>query len=149
MYNLYSHSPQAVNWLPLDRAADAIIDFRKASSPETHTVHLAHSHPVAWHVLAAAASDALAVPLVPYDVWLEKLEATATDGKPHVLEWLPILRRLAQRGGPGGRMAFGFTDMVTTLAIEASPTLADADLRQLNGEDMSHWVASWRNVGSC
>ena len=88
------------------------------------------------------------MPLVPYHAWLEKLEAASADGQVHTPEWLPTLRKLEQReGSEQGRIALGFADMDTTLARESSPTLADPDLPQLTGEDVSRWVAYWRNVG--
>ncbi|PCH42369.1 acetyl-CoA synthetase-like protein [Wolfiporia cocos MD-104 SS10] len=64
---------RVVPWIPLDIAAAALVDFRKASNP-THTVHLAHPRPVSWDLLAEAVAAEFSVPLVPYAEWLSRLE---------------------------------------------------------------------------
>ncbi|TFY65192.1 hypothetical protein EVJ58_g2123 [Rhodofomes roseus] len=149
-----------VQWIPLDIATDAIIDFRKASTP-THTVHLAHPRPVPWHTLAVAVSDVLSVPLVPFPAWLAKLEEQAAAYNAQsaaaqaetlrglrALHLLPMFRGMLQKEGKEkGRMALGLADMDVSLARAASSTLADRAVRQLGAEDVRRWVAYWRKVG--
>ncbi|KZT73191.1 acetyl-CoA synthetase-like protein [Daedalea quercina L-15889] len=151
---------QAVNWIPLDIATDAITEFRRAPDA-THTVNLAHPRPAPWHTLAQAASDALSVPIVPFPTWLEKLEAQAvaygaqspaaqaeTIRGLRALHLLPMFRGMLQKEGKAkGRIALAMADMDVRLAQAASPTLADPAVRQLSAEDVKRWVAYWRKVG--
>jgi len=149
-----------VQWIPLDIATDALIEFRKAP-PATRTVHLAHPRPVPWHTLALAACATLSVPLVPYRAWLERLEEQAaayasqnaaaqadTIRGLRALHLVPMFRGMLQKeGGQERRMALGMADMDVRLAKGASPTLADPEVRQLSAEDVRRWVAYWRKVG--
>ncbi|KZT73708.1 acetyl-CoA synthetase-like protein [Daedalea quercina L-15889] len=147
-----------VDWIPLDLATAALIDFRAASSP-THLVHLVHPRPVAWHALAAAVSAEFGVPLVPYAAWLSKLEQYAAQSLAgagaqgaemvrslRALRLLPMFRGMAMQVGQG-RRALGMADMDVARAKAASPTLADPGLRQLSVEDVQRWLAYWRKVG--
>ncbi|KAH9917018.1 uncharacterized protein B0H18DRAFT_1123857 [Fomitopsis serialis] len=128
--------------------------------PATRVVHLAHPRPVPWHALALAVCATLAVPLVPYRAWLERLEAQAavyasqsaaaqadTIRGLRALHLLPMFRGMAQNEGQERRMALGLADMDVSLAKGASPTLADPDVRQLGAEDVTRWAAYWRKVG--
>ncbi|KAI0734153.1 hypothetical protein C8Q72DRAFT_770789 [Fomitopsis betulina] len=146
-----------VNWIPLDLATAALVEFRKSSSP-THIVHLVHPRPVAWHALAAAIAAELNVPLTPYAVWLAKLEqyaaqslaGTSAAAPPvqslRALHLLPMFRGMGEKAGRG-RRALGMADMDVERAKAASPTLADPELRQLGAGDAHAWLAYWRKVG--
>ena len=147
-----------MDWIPLDLATAALTDFRKASSP-THLVHLVHPRPVAWHTLATAVGAALNVPLVPYAVWLDKLEQYAAQSLSgaaaassqamqslRALLLLPMYRGMGLQVGRG-RRALGMADMDVARAVAASPTLADTELRQLSAADVQAWLAYWRKVG--
>ena len=122
-------------------------------------MHLVHPRPVAWHTLATAVSAALNVPLVPYAVWLGKLEqyaaqslsGAAAASAPAVqslraLHLLPMYRGMGEKAGRG-RRALGMADMDVARATAASPTLADPELRQLGAPDVQAWIAYWRKVG--
>jgi len=146
-----------VDWIPLDLASAALIDFRKAFSP-THLVHLVHPRPMSWHILAAAISGEFAVPLVPFATWLAKLEQHAAqslsggsaDGAVvrslRALHLLPMFRGMAGNVGKG-RRALGMADMDVSRAKEASGTMADPEMRQLGADDVQRWLAYWRKVG--
>ena len=150
--------PQLVDWIPLDIATAALVDFRKASSP-THLVHLVHPRPVTWHTLATAVGAALNVPLVSYAVWLSKLEQYAAQSLSEAgaaptqavrslraLHLLPMYRGMGEKVGRG-RRALGMADMDVARATAASPTLADPELRQLGATDVQAWLVYWRKVG--
>lgn len=153
----YHPSAQLVDWIPLDLATAALVEFRKSSSP-THIVHLVHPRPVAWHALAAAIAAELNVPLTPYAVWLAKLEqyaaqslaGTSAAAPPvqslRALHLLPMFRGMGEKAGRG-RRALGMADMDVERAKAASPTLADPELRQLGAGDAHAWLAYWRKVG--
>ncbi|KZT73709.1 acetyl-CoA synthetase-like protein [Daedalea quercina L-15889] len=150
-----------VDWIPLDLATATLIDFRKASSP-THLVHLVHPCAVSWHTLAVAISAEFGVLLVPYATWLSKLEQYAAQSLSgqheegagearmvqslRALQLLPMFRGVAENAGKG-RRALGLPYMDVSRAKDASPTLADPELRQLSAEDVHRWLAYWRKVG--
>lgn len=122
-------------------------------------MHLVHPRPVAWRTLATAVAAALNVALVPYTVWLGKLEQYAAQSLSGVaaasapvirslraLHLLPMYRGMGEKVGRG-RRALGMADMDVVRATAASATLADADLRQLGAADVQAWLAYWRKVG--
>jgi len=155
---------KGVNWIPLEIAAGAVVDFREASNP-THTVHLVHPRPVSWHSLATVVSAELNVPLVPFVDWLAKLEQTAqslsqsayergSQADPgtemvrslRALQLLPFFKVVGEKL-VSARMAMGLPDLSVEQAVKGSPTLADPDIRQLGSEDVKRWLAYWRKVG--
>ncbi|PCH42381.1 hypothetical protein WOLCODRAFT_17681 [Wolfiporia cocos MD-104 SS10] len=133
---------RGVSWIPLDLAAAALVDFRRASNP-AHTVHLVHPRPVSWHSIATQVVSEFSVPLVPYTYWLEQLEATARSSNHpdsdnadtletlHASRLLRLFRSFAKEVGTySERSAMGMPNIKATRAIQASNTLADPHLRQ-------------------
>ena len=68
---------QDVDWIPVELAAKALCDFRQPDGVGFRLVHLVHPRPVPWSSIAAVVAQELSAQLVPYDVWLSKLEARA------------------------------------------------------------------------
>ena len=62
-----------MSFLPLHVAASAIIELRQTSS---EFVHLVHPRPVPWEVIIGHVSDILGIPIIQYDEWLTRLEAS-------------------------------------------------------------------------
>ncbi|CCM00767.1 uncharacterized protein FIBRA_02808 [Fibroporia radiculosa] len=146
-----------VAWIPLEVVAAAVADLRRASCP-TRTVHLVHPRPVSWNTIAVVIGTRFGIPLVPYARWLARLEritqATheessgeqATSRSLRVLQLLPMFKAIGA-SLQSGTMALGFHDIPASRALEASPTLADPELRQLGEEDVQRWLAYWQRAG--
>ncbi|PCH42383.1 acetyl-CoA synthetase-like protein [Wolfiporia cocos MD-104 SS10] len=144
---------KSVDWVPIEIAASAVIDFRKVSG----IVHLVHPRPTAWHTLARAIADIFTVPLVPYEQWLAVLEraaaatdpSAAQDGKGNAtLRALSLLDFFRGVGAKleTGRRAMGLPELEVTHAVQVSPTLADPALRRLCEEDVTRWIAYWERT---
>ncbi|KZT73185.1 acetyl-CoA synthetase-like protein [Daedalea quercina L-15889] len=151
---------RAIDWIPADLAAAAVVDFRKYTSP-THTVHLVHPRPVSWRSLATYIAGEFSVPLVPYSAWLAKLEeyssedtsklavAPLRNDAPHGLHasrLLSFFRSLASRVGSGPN-ALGMVNLDLKQALIASPALADPEIRRLRMQDAQRWLAYWQKTG--
>ncbi|KAF8898071.1 hypothetical protein CPB84DRAFT_1748077 [Gymnopilus junonius] len=65
-----------ISWIPVDLAAAAIVDMRRA---ENQTLHLVHPKPVKWNTVMKALATSLGVPLVPYVEWFARLESSSND----------------------------------------------------------------------
>ncbi|CCM00772.1 uncharacterized protein FIBRA_02813 [Fibroporia radiculosa] len=145
----FPDDPKAVDWIPFDIAARALVELRGVSNA-AHTAHVVHTRPVPWSTLAAAAASVFATPLVPSTRWLAVLEAHARRTAPaprlmaaHLLPFFERQIRRAERSA----LAFGLRDMDTARAREGSPTLADPALRQVGAEDVRRWIVYWEKVG--
>ncbi|KAF9812923.1 hypothetical protein IEO21_05878 [Rhodonia placenta] len=151
---------RGVAWVPLDVAAQAIVDFMDTPL-HIKVVHLNHPRPVPWHSLGVHVAQAFSVPLVPYHEWLAKLEQAAQDvsqaereGSPtrkalqnlHGIQLLPFYRGLAAKFNVG-RLSVGMFQLDVSQAVAASPTLSAPSVSQLGAEHVKNWLAYWRKVG--
>ncbi|KAF9553317.1 acetyl-CoA synthetase-like protein [Agrocybe pediades] len=157
---------RVVDWIPLDLAAHAIIDFRLAGSPaSSKLVHLVHPRPTAWASLAAVIERKLSVQLVPYSTWLSKLEAAARNGTGSseednnqidvkamqdipALRLLPFFRSITAKI-EGSANAMGFPSLACEEAVKLSPNLSENECaKELNESDVEAWLGYWRRAGT-
>ncbi|KZT01340.1 acetyl-CoA synthetase-like protein [Laetiporus sulphureus 93-53] len=144
---------RVVDWVPLDVAAQAMVEFTKASH-DYIVVHLVHPHPVSWSSIANSLSRELSVSLVEYTEWLARLESLLDSSHSESLEevealrdmralrLLPFFRGLARtRGGN----ALGFPELAVEKAKNLSPTLANG--APLTADDAVKWLTYWRGIG--
>ncbi|KLO13762.1 acetyl-CoA synthetase-like protein [Schizopora paradoxa] len=64
----------AVSWIPIDIAAQAVVEMRDA---EYQVLHISHPKPTKWSTIVRHASQLLDIPTVPFDVWLSNLETAS------------------------------------------------------------------------
>jgi hypothetical protein len=143
---------QVVSFVPVHVAASAIIELRHAS---TEFFHIVHPRPVLWETIIGYISDALRVPLIPYDEWLTRLEASPkTDEALHrnpALHLIDFYRALVvskdvQR--VDNMEAMGAPIYDTTTTVTEAPSLGPSHLAQLGKSDVESWVRYWRNTGA-
>ena len=112
-------------------------------------VHLTHSNPTLWSVIAAALASELGVPLVPYNEWLSRLEATANTAthKISALRLLGFFRHIEKQidANAASFEAFGLPLLDNSRAVSLSSSLSEAE--PLSGHDARAWVAYWKGVG--
>ena len=148
-------------------AARAIKDFLDVpvteTSGQTAIVHLIHPRPVRWSRLAHLIASRLEkVDVVPFKVWLAKLEAKGRED-PEAEKKISALRILefykglaaetqAESGSvplttsgqaEDGLEAFGFPEIGMERAKKLSETLADPEVRQLGERDVGRWLRCW------
>ncbi|KZT01334.1 acetyl-CoA synthetase-like protein [Laetiporus sulphureus 93-53] len=131
---------RTVDWIPIDIAATAVIQFRGVS--RTCSVHLVHPRPVSWSSIAAVIASDLSAKLVSYKEWLTALEQ-ARSGIPFAPSRLPFFQSVLK--APGAH-ALGFPVLETTHATSSAAILRDPGLRQLRSGDAKSWLAYWREV---
>ena len=123
-------------------------------SPESF-LHLVHPRPVPWHTLIAPIATALHCPLVPYDEWLAKLEASVNAGSANEIDTMasnPALRILSFFQGEiigktasPDREPMGLVKLSTAKSTQTSKALAS--LPALDAERALSWVAGWKKAG--
>ena len=147
-----------MDWIPLDLAAKAVIDFRAAGATSSTTIaHLVHPRPTSWTLLAKAFATELSVPLVPFSEWLQKLEQSGKNKtNNHVevedmrripaLRLLQFFRSMSSKVGDSGT-ALGFPRLSCENAVQLSSTLSKPAIHQLGEKDVKKWLEYWRSVG--
>ncbi|PBK89816.1 acetyl-CoA synthetase-like protein [Armillaria gallica] len=136
-----------VSWVPLDMAAQAIRDICCSHSYDithpTRVLHLAHPKPTPWSSIALALSNALSVPLVPYDLWVSNLERCSTVPAYKLLEFF---QTLVTSHRPNVE-AFALPMLDSSFALSISSTLSNPGLQSLGSTDALRWLSYWnKNV---
>ncbi|KAF8205835.1 acyl transferase domain-containing protein [Mycena galopus ATCC 62051] len=136
-----------ISWIPTSDAAAAIVDMR---STMNETLHVVHPRPTTWRAVMKPLAACLAVPLVPYPEWFMRLKAAAEFGTPSGTDLMALkLIDLFQLGltRVGNRESMGMLPKVLGYkGLQASQTLANANLPQLGAADAEKWVQYWRDV---
>ena len=136
-----------MSWIPTPHAAKALLQMRHSQEP---VLHLVHPHPVPWKTFLQPLSDTLHVPLVPYKVWLERLEACLPDHRyPDAadMQKYPALRVLTFFRDVEihkDREPLGVARLDVKRAIIAAPAL---EMDPLTSEWALKWLKAWRVIG--
>ncbi|KAI0358347.1 ketoacyl-synt-domain-containing protein, partial [Trametes cingulata] len=150
-----------VSWIPVDRAAEIIINLLRPLPPYV-IVHLRHPQPLPWNTMMGYFSKALQLPLLSYPVWLQKLVAegpSTTDARGTKSKLLhPALALLdhfraiahAELRTNGYNLARENNGLSVLMGIEESRRLSVelGSMSQLSPSDVEKWVGYWRSVGA-
>jgi hypothetical protein len=152
-----SHSLlQDICWVPIDVAADAVLEMR--NSP-TRVLHISHPAPVPWTSVFEAASERLDVPLVDFSEWMEVLEGSRGEEDDDVdIESNPALKLLEFFSGANEgkgytsdaddtREAMGVKKLSLKESEKVSRTLHGCRASPMSGEDVKSWLSSWEKAG--
>ncbi|KIY47770.1 hypothetical protein FISHEDRAFT_44661, partial [Fistulina hepatica ATCC 64428] len=132
-----------VSWTPIDVAAHAIVDIACADTVPPPIVHLAHPHPVPWHLLAQKMGAILDIPVLPFAQWLNCVESSY---HPDAFDEIPVLKAIDMFRGAAPDIAsdhleaFGLARMDLTNLISLSPTMSNQCLRRLQENDVEKWL---------
>lgn len=148
-----------ITWLRSEDVSAAILDFgfskksgNVGSSSNHQTYHVVHPNPSTWSSVFSILSKELQVPLVPYSIWVEKLEASDAS-----LETLPTKKLLEfyKRTSKSPAMqslnfdqateAMGLKRLDTSEAEKASQSLRRAE--KLSESEVKRWLKYWINKG--
>ncbi|SJK98376.1 uncharacterized protein ARMOST_01641 [Armillaria ostoyae] len=144
--NCLPNDDRSVSWVPLDMAAQTIRDICCSHSYDstrpTCVLHLVHPKPTSWSSIASALSNALSVPLVPYNLWASNLEKCSTVPAYKLLEFF---QTLVASHRPNVE-AFGLPMLDASLALSISSTLSDPGLQSLGPTDALRWLSYWNKI---
>jgi hypothetical protein len=141
---------QAVSWIQIDTAAQAIVDYLDAPM-DFKFAHLVHPRPVKWSKLVPFVASQLDVELVSYQVWLTKLEEVAqhqTSDETLVknlpaLRLLDFYRSISKSSDFSNREAFALLDMPYDIAVRGSRALQN--VAPLDERHVTAWLKYWNN----
>lgn len=142
-----------VAWLPVDTAAQAVLDISSSTCTTTSSVFsLTHPQPVSWNSVMMAAATRIGVPLVSYTEWLRRLDevdSAATESElGNAMERIPALKLKAffshSTLSPNKREfveALGNPRLSTSRSCSVSETLKQCS--ELSESDMMKWMDYW------
>ncbi|KAF8514478.1 hypothetical protein JB92DRAFT_2789445 [Gautieria morchelliformis] len=140
-----------VSFLPLHVAASAIIELRHTSG---EYVHIVHPRPVPWEAVIGHMANTLTVPVIPYDEWLARLEASPrTDEDLHRNPALHLIDFYRASAVPGDieavqdREAMGIAMYKTTVTAAEAPSLSTSRLTRLGRDEVESWIGYWKSKG--
>ncbi|KLO13764.1 acetyl-CoA synthetase-like protein [Schizopora paradoxa] len=143
-----------VSWIPIDTAAQAVVEMRDA---EYQVLHISHPNPTKWSTIVKHASQLLDIPTVSFDDWLSNLDtvpcpasaACAEDleqmsTKNPALQLRGFLQSLAPSSDPAAESdpveeAFGAKRLSLEKSAMASPTLRNR-CPPLSFSDVRNWL---------
>jgi hypothetical protein len=123
--------------------------FAKLRSSPFPFVHLVHPNSPTWTEVFRLISNALKVPLVPYNTWLEALEKSAQNSNTKVpsssLQLLDYYQSAKKPLNSENDDAFGFPRLSTKLSETAVPALSHFE--RLGLDDVTSWLTYWKSAG--
>ncbi|KAF8889040.1 acetyl-CoA synthetase-like protein [Infundibulicybe gibba] len=147
------------SWVPLDLAADIIVDIRNSSAS---TLHLVHPTPVPAQNLLQAIGRALSIPLRSFKEWVQSLEEAADSISSQTVsqrgvEKLPAIKLLEFFKGAAKNEedlvddnakveSLGLPTLEVSQAKRESTHMANIS-RGLGDEDVRKWIEYWRAIG--
>lgn len=140
-----------MTWVPVDIAGAALVDMRLWDSS---FLHLVHPKPVTYSSIIQLIAKELDVPLVPYPIWVSKLNDAlqASSGSVQSAKSNPAFKLIEFYRGvkevPNeDQEAFVMTRLETGQTIKASKTLGDPEIPRVGQEDVERWLEYWQRKG--
>ncbi|TFK33802.1 acetyl-CoA synthetase-like protein [Crucibulum laeve] len=155
-----------ISWLPMDAAAQVILDVGYSMDSPPVALNLVHPKPVSWKWIiteikrAMASSISLtagAIPFIPFREWFANLENHARNASQEDLKHIPAIklldffRNMAKaeddilKEGRIDSESGGLAILRTNKMQSISSTLEE--LLPICAEDAQRWVAYWKSVG--
>ncbi|TIB07001.1 hypothetical protein E3P89_04078 [Wallemia ichthyophaga] len=145
-----------VAWIPLDNAAQAIVDFshNRRSLGKTHDLlHIVHPRPTSWSAVFNVVAEYLnkrgaGVTLVSYSDWLERLQAEDTSNMSDnpAIKLLPMFESSDIAAHRREFVeAMGNPLLLTERSQKASESLRNCT--ELNQRDVEKWMNHWVKEG--
>ncbi|KAJ8487635.1 hypothetical protein ONZ45_g14254 [Pleurotus djamor] len=132
-------TPHDASWIPASLAGRAIADLLNQESTTSPVVNLVHPKPLPVSHLMQVIGRQLRVPLIPYQEWLSRIEAT--DLSRMELDQVPALKMMDFYQRHGLR-DMKISDMICR---ELSPSLRSA--AEIDDDQIINWVSYWRGSG--
>jgi len=150
-----------VSWIPIDIAAQAIVEMRDVPAQVLHVVNPA---PVEWNALFDPISRLLNLRMVQYSEWLSALNETAEKGASEVgvsLKENPALKlvdffrafssssshsEVGTNGHAGTDEAMGLKRLSLRESLKVSESLRRCS--KLTVDDAKKWLSSWNLISN-
>lgn len=138
--------------MPVDIAAAAVVEMRKAP---TGFLHLVHPRPVYMSTIIQPVARVFDVPVVPYKVWLSKLETRQESQSGNgtrsgnrafkLIEFYKANLRRIEKAESGG----GFLERRLALekTLQVCTSLSDPAFHSLDEDDVKRWLTHWIKKG--
>ncbi|KAF5351581.1 hypothetical protein D9758_007201 [Tetrapyrgos nigripes] len=135
-----------VSWLPIDIAAQAIVEL---SDSNHQYANLVHPHPSPASAILEPIASLIGAEAVSYSQWIDELNKTSTDHPTRnpalgLLEFFQS--HVASADKPCGEV-LGFPSLSSTRALECSQSLRGLMDRRLDAKDVEKWIGYWRKIG--
>ncbi|TFK33797.1 hypothetical protein BDQ12DRAFT_715644 [Crucibulum laeve] len=155
-----------ISWLPMDVAAQVILDVGYSADSPSMALNLVHPKPITWECIIGEIRNAMAssskltvgsIPLVSFGEWHANLENHARDASEEDLKHIPAIKLIdffREMGAADhdilkeGRIdseSGGLANLRTDKTQNISCTLRE--LPPLGAEDAQRWITYWKNVG--
>ncbi|KAF5351577.1 hypothetical protein D9758_007202 [Tetrapyrgos nigripes] len=134
-----------LSWVPIDVAAQAIIEL---SDGKYQYANLVHPRPIPTSVILTSTASLIGAEVVLYRQWMEELSKSAdrSAGNP-ALRLLDFFQAKAASVDKADAGLLGFPSLSSARALECSQSLRDLVHRQLDSKDVEKWIAYWRKIG--
>ncbi|KAJ7758010.1 hypothetical protein B0H16DRAFT_1536490 [Mycena metata] len=133
--------PGCISWLPIDHAAQALVEMRLS---DNRYLHLTHPHPVPFAQILALIAEDLHLPVVPYTTWLSSLQAASSSGLDNpgtrLLDFFGAIRAVSDQ-----EEAFFPVPLANENALRNSAFLSSVPA--LDRRDVTAWVGYLRKAG--
>jgi thioester reductase-like protein len=148
---------ETVNWVPMDRLAEVLVELsleEKKEEKDGEVYHITHPKPVAWSSLVPSIRSSLPngkeLKLVPYQDWVALLKSKTAEAEADssldaatlahrnpAMKLLGFFESLLEQGEIGGVR----TELSLEKTVQGSKILRE--LEPIKGEWMEAWVRGW------
>lgn len=108
-----------------------------------------------WKAVIQHIADILDVPVIPYDEWLNRLEASSTTDEDlhrnpalHLIGFYRVSATPKDANRIGEREALGLAMYETQSTVADASCLMPERLPQMGKEDISRWIDYWKRKGA-
>ncbi|KAF8312105.1 acetyl-CoA synthetase-like protein [Clavulina sp. PMI_390] len=165
----FPNAQRLVSWVPLHKAATVVLDAslmrerRELHQTERppQVLHLSHPRPTTWSEMMGSAAKALAddagitLPIVPWSVWLAKLEVAAQSSDPQTIQRVPGIKLLSfyrslNMDGVSSKSSKSLQEAGTTALETKRMESLSSTLKYLSPlarSEPSRWIEYWRSKG--
>ncbi|GJJ05921.1 putative NRPS-like protein biosynthetic cluster [Clathrus columnatus] len=143
------------SFVPVHKAASAIIELRHAP---INFAHLVHPRPIKWTELIHSISDELQLPIIPFSDWVNQLENLPKTEEMfhkthalHLIEFykaaIPPPKGSATDSFSNEHEVMGLPTFETSRTVSAVEALNEVSLPCITTEEVVGWIGYWRAKG--
>lgn len=139
---------QVASFIPVHKAASAVIELRNAPISFAHIVH---PRPIEWHQLIEVISKELKIPVIPIADWVKQLEQLPkTEDNLHKTQALHLVDFYRGAIPPEGSVSNRYDEVMGLPAFKTEETtrvvgaLSEKNLPLITEEDVVGWIGYWK-----
>ncbi|GJJ05917.1 putative secondary metabolism biosyntheticenzyme [Clathrus columnatus] len=147
---------KVASFVPVHKAASAIIELRHAP---INFAHLVHPRPIKWTELIHSISDELQLPIIPFLDWVNQLENLPKTEEMlhkthalHLIEFykaaiLPLEESTTDSSFSHQHEIMGLPTFETSMTANTVEVLNEVNLPSISKEEVVGWIGYWRAKG--